>query len=154
MRPSQGYASRIEITLQQDSTVIISDNGRGIPVEPHPKYPKKSALEVILTILHSGGKFSDKAYQTSGGLHGVGISVVNALSDKMSVEVARDNILYRQTYSRGNATSKLKISGRSKIVVAQPCLSPRPRNFWSNCHFSPKRIHDLARSKAYLLSWR
>jgi topoisomerase-4 subunit B len=146
-----GYATRIEISLQQDSTVIISDNGRGIPVEAHPKYPKKSALEVILTILHSGGKFSDKAYQTSGGLHGVGISVVNALSDKMSVEVARENILYRQTYSRGEVTSKVEnlgaVKGRRGTTVT---FHPDPQIFGSNCHFSPKRMHDLARSKAYL----
>ena len=101
-----GHATRIEISLKADSTVVISDNGRGIPVEAHPKYPKKSALEVILTVLHSGGKFSDKAYQTSGGLHGVGISVVNALSDLLVVEVARDNVLYRQSYSRGAPTTK------------------------------------------------
>lgn len=146
-----GYATRIEISLKEDSTVIISDNGRGIPVEAHPKYPKKSALEVILTILHSGGKFSDKAYQTSGGLHGVGISVVNALSDKMSVEVARENILYRQTYSRGEPTSKIEnlgaIKNRRGTTVT---FHPDPQIFGTNCHFSPKRIHDLARSKAYL----
>lgn len=146
-----GHATRIDISLQADSTVVISDNGRGIPVEPHPKYPKKSALEVILTILHSGGKFSDKAYQTSGGLHGVGISVVNALSDAMSVEVARDNVLYRQTYSRGEVTSKLEnlgpIKGRRGTKVM---FHPDPQIFGEGCHFSPKRIHDLARSKAYL----
>jgi topoisomerase-4 subunit B len=146
-----GHASRIEISLLKDSTVVISDNGRGIPVEAHPKYPKKSALEVILTILHSGGKFSDKAYQTSGGLHGVGISVVNALSDKMSVEVARENILYRQTYSRGEVTSKLEnlgpVKGRRGTTVT---FHPDAQIFGEGCHFSPKRIHDLARSKAYL----
>jgi len=146
-----GHASRIEISLMKDSTVVISDNGRGIPVEDHPKYPKKSALEVILTILHSGGKFSDKAYQTSGGLHGVGISVVNALSDVMSVEVARDNVLYRQTYSRGHPTSKLQnigaVKGRRGTTVS---FHPDEQIFGANCHFSPKRIHDLARSKAYL----
>lgn len=146
-----GYANRIEISLKADSTVVISDNGRGIPVDPHPKYPKKSALEVILTVLHSGGKFSDKAYQTSGGLHGVGISVVNALSDVMSVEVARDNILYRQTYSRGEPTSKIQnlgaIKGRRGTTVS---FHPDPEIFGKGCHFSPKRIHDLARSKAYL----
>jgi topoisomerase IV subunit B len=146
-----GYANRIEIALLQDSTVVISDNGRGIPVEAHPKYPKKSALEVILTILHSGGKFSDKAYQTSGGLHGVGISVVNALSDKMSVEVARENTLYRQTYSRGEVTSKVEnlgaVKGRQGTTVT---FHPDPQIFGADCHFSPKRIHDLARSKAYL----
>jgi topoisomerase-4 subunit B len=146
-----GHASRIEITLQKDSTVIISDNGRGIPVDPHPKYPKKSALEVILTILHSGGKFSDKAYQTSGGLHGVGISVVNALSDVMTVEVARDNTLFRQTYSRGVATSKIQnlgaVKGRRGTTVT---FHPDSEIFGKAAHFSAKRIHDLARSKAYL----
>jgi len=146
-----GYATRIEISLLADSTVVISDNGRGIPVENHPKYPKKSALEVILTILHSGGKFSDKAYQTSGGLHGVGISVVNALSDKLTIEVARENILYRQTYSRGLPTSKLEncgaVKGRRGTTVT---FHPDPQIFGDSCFFAPKRIHDLARSKAYL----
>lgn len=146
-----GHATRIEIALHKDGTVVISDNGRGIPVEAHPKYPKKSALEVILTILHSGGKFSDKAYQTSGGLHGVGISVVNALSDILTVEVARDNLLYRQTYSRGVPTSQLEnkgsVKGRRGTTVS---FHPDPEIFGHNSHFSPKRIHDLARSKAYL----
>lgn len=146
-----GHATRIEIALHKDGTVVISDNGRGIPVEAHPKYPKKSALEVILTILHSGGKFSDKAYQTSGGLHGVGISVVNALSDILTVEVARDNLLYRQTYSRGVPTSQLEnkgsVKGRRGTTVS---FHPDPDIFGHNSHFSPKRIHDLARSKAYL----
>lgn len=146
-----GHATRIEISLKADSTVVISDNGRGIPVEDHPKYPKKSALEVILTVLHSGGKFSDKAYQTSGGLHGVGISVVNALSDLLVVEVARDNVLYQQTYSRGAPTSKLQnmgaVKGRRGTTVS---FHPDPEIFGAGCHFTPKRIHDLARSKAYL----
>lgn len=146
-----GHATRIEISLKADSTVVISDNGRGIPVEAHPKYPKKSALEVILTVLHSGGKFSDKAYQTSGGLHGVGISVVNALSDLLVVEVARDNVLYRQTYSRGAPTTKLEtigaVKGRRGTTVS---FHPDPQIFGEHLHFSPKRIHDLARSKAYL----
>ncbi len=146
-----GHANRIDIELQVDGTVIVTDNGRGIPVEAHPKFPKKSALEVILTTLHSGGKFSQKAYQTSGGLHGVGSSVVNALSDKMWVEVARDNTLYRQTYSRGNPTSKLvtvgAVKGRRGTTIA---FHPDPEIFGSNIEFSPKRIHDLARSKAYL----
>jgi topoisomerase-4 subunit B len=91
-----GHATRIEVALNKDGSVTIADNGRGIPVDNHPKYPGKSALEVILTTLHSGGKFNAGAYQTSGGLHGVGSSVVNALSDKMIVEVARDKKLYRQ----------------------------------------------------------
>src|SRR5580692_4293508 len=96
-----GHASRIELELGADDSVTVRDNGRGIPVDPHPKFPGKSALEIILTTLHSGGKFGGDAYKTSGGLHGVGISVVNALSDELSVEVARDRRLYRQHYRRG-----------------------------------------------------
>src|ERR687897_778927 len=102
-----GHASRIEVTLEPGNRLTISDNGRGIPVDEHPKYPGKSALEVILTTLHSGAKFSHKAYATSGGLHGVGVSVVNALSDELHVEVARDQLLYEQSYSKGHPTSKL-----------------------------------------------
>src|ERR1700733_9683349 len=89
-----GHATRIEIELGQDNNITIRDNGRGIPIDPHPKFPKKSALEVIFTMLHSGGKFSGKSYETSGGLHGVGISVVNALSDQLEVEVIRDRVVY------------------------------------------------------------
>src|SRR6056297_2511626 len=96
-----GHANRIEVEVNADHSVTIRDNGRGIPVDPHPKFPDKSALEVILCTLHSGGKFSGKAYQTSGGLHGVGISVVNALSDRLRVEVARDKRLWAQEFSRG-----------------------------------------------------
>ena len=96
-----GHANRIEMEFHDDGSITIQDNGRGIPVDPHPKFPKKSALEVILTTLHSGGKFSDKVYATSGGLHGVGLSVVNALCDRLTVEVARDRKLWRQEYRRG-----------------------------------------------------
>jgi topoisomerase-4 subunit B len=96
-----GHATRIEVTLDMGNRLTVSDNGRGIPVDEHPKYPGKSALEVILTTLHSGGKFSDKAYATSGGLHGVGVSVVNALSTDTVVEVARNRELYRQSFARG-----------------------------------------------------
>ena len=102
-----GHASRIEMELHRDGSVTIKDNGRGIPVDPHPKFKNKSALEVILTTLHSGGKFNDKVYATSGGLHGVGISVVNALSETLTVEVIRDRKLFTQTYSRGKPKSKL-----------------------------------------------
>ena len=100
-----GHASRIDVTLGKDGFVTVRDDGRGMPIDAHPKFKNKSALEVVFTMLHSGGKFSGKAYATSGGLHGVGASVVNALSDKMEVEVARDRKLYRQTYSRGKPTS-------------------------------------------------
>ena len=96
-----GWADRIEVSLDEDGYITVTDNGRGIPVDPHPKFPDKSALEVVLTILHAGGKFSDKAYKTSGGLHGVGISVVNALSSVLEVEVAREKVLWSQNYSRG-----------------------------------------------------
>jgi topoisomerase-4 subunit B len=95
-----GHASWIEVKLDADGFLSVIDNGRGIPVDPHPKYPDKSALEVIMTTLHAGGKFSNKAYETAGGLHGVGISVVNALSERVEVEVARDRKLYRQAFER------------------------------------------------------
>src|SRR5438034_9365808 len=100
-----GHANRIELELNAEGWVTVRDNGRGIPVDQHPKFPSKSALEVILTMLHSGGKFGGDAYKTSGGLHGVGISVVNALSDRLSVEVALDRQLWVQEYSRGVAKS-------------------------------------------------
>src|SRR6202162_6440458 len=106
-----GHATRIEMELSGEGWVTVRDNGRGIPVDPHPKFPKTSALEVILTTLHSGGKFGGDAYKTSGGLHGVGISVVNALSDVLTVEVARDRHLYVQEYSRGKPKTKLKNKG-------------------------------------------
>ena len=108
-----GYASRIEISLNADYSVTITDNGRGIPVDNHPKYPGKSALEVILTTLHSGGKFGGNAYKVSGGLHGVGSSVVNALSVKLVVEVARDKKLYRQEYSCGKPVTPLLLVGNA-----------------------------------------
>ncbi len=146
-----GYANLIEIHLNKDNSVVISDNGRGIPVDPHPKYPKKSALEVILTVLHSGGKFSNKAYQTSGGLHGVGISVVNALSDDTIVDVVRDGTLYRQTFSKGLVTSKLEIVGKAPKGKRGTSVQfhPDPEIFGAQ-KLSARRIHDLARSKAYL----
>src|SRR4029450_8054375 len=102
-----GHASFIEVELDADGFATVIDNGRGIPADPHPKFKNKSALEVIMCMLHAGGKFNSKAYETSGGLHGVGVSVVNALSDELIVEVARNQELFRQTYSRGIATSKV-----------------------------------------------
>jgi topoisomerase IV subunit B len=145
-----GHCDRIDIILNPDHSVTIRDNGRGIPVDPHPKYPKQSALEVILTTLHSGGKFSDKAYETSGGLHGVGISVVNALTDKLTVEVMRDKKLYRQTYSRGLPTSKLQTVGPAKENGTAVTFHPDPEIFGKNPVFHPEWIYRLARSKAYL----
>ena len=106
-----GHASFIEVTLEPGNWLTVRDNGRGIPVDPHPKFKNLSALEVILTTLHSGGKFGGKAYETSGGLHGVGSSVVNALSEMLEVEVARDRVLWKQSYARGKPTTKLVNAG-------------------------------------------
>jgi topoisomerase-4 subunit B len=146
-----GHATRIEMELDAGNRITIRDNGRGIPVDPHPKFPKKSALEVILTMLHSGGKFSNKAYETSGGLHGVGISVVNALSDSLDVEVIRDKTLYTQSYSRGEPQGKLKkegsIANRKGTSIA---FHPDPDIFGTKARFRPERLYKLARSKAYL----
>ncbi|MCB1650990.1 MAG: type IIA DNA topoisomerase subunit B, partial [Alphaproteobacteria bacterium] len=148
-----GHADWIEISLEGDYSLVIRDNGRGIPVDEHPKYPGKSALEVILTTLHSGGKFGNKAYETSGGLHGVGISVVNALSDDMWVEIARDKRLYRQSYSRGKPTSKLEnlgaVHNRRGTTVS---FHPDPEIFGDKAHFKPAWLYQMARSKAYLYS--
>ena len=145
-----GHASLIEVTLAAGNTLAVRDNGRGIPVDPHPKYKKLSALEVILTTLHSGGKFSGKSYETSGGLHGVGSSVVNALSDAMEVEVARDRVLWRQAYSRGKPTTKLQNAGPvQNRRGTQIRFHPDPDIFGS-LQFSPARLYRLCRSKAYL----
>ena len=148
-----GHADWIEIGLEANGSLIIRDNGRGIPVDKHPKYPDKSALEVILTTLHSGGKFSADAYETSGGLHGVGISVVNALSDDMWVEVARDKTLWKQSYSRGLPTSKLEnlgtVSNRRGTTVS---FHPDPEIFGEKAKFKPAWLFQMARSKAYLYS--
>src|SRR5512138_879533 len=146
-----GHASRIEIELKPGNRVSISDNGRGIPVDPHPKYKPKSALEVILTTLHSGAKFSQKAYATSGGLHGVGVSVVNALSDELHVEVARDQLLYEQHYSKGNPTTKLSkgtpVKNRRGTTIT---FRPDVTIFGKEAQFRPARLYRMARSKAYL----
>ncbi|MCB9975508.1 MAG: DNA topoisomerase IV subunit B [Rhodospirillales bacterium] len=148
-----GHADWIEIRLEPGNVLTITDNGRGIPVDKHPKFKKKSGLEVALTTLHSGGKFSNKAYATSGGLHGVGISVVNALSDFMSVEVAIDRTLYKQTYSRGIPQTKLKNMGsvhnrRGTSVT----FHPDPEIFGEKMKFKPAWLYSMARSKAYLFS--
>jgi len=146
-----GHANWIEIELKEGNLVTIRDNGRGIPVDPHPKFPKKSALEVILTTLHAGGKFNDKVYHTAGGLHGVGISVVNALSDHLEVEVARDQQLYRQEYSRGTPTGKIKNAGSVKNRRGTSVtFHPDAEIFGAKARFRPEKVYKLIRSKAYL----
>jgi len=146
-----GHASRIEIELSADQVVTVIDNGRGIPVDPHPKFKDKSALEVIFTTLHSGGKFSGEAYETSGGLHGVGISVVNALSDHLEVEVARDQKIWKQTYSRGAAVSKLDEIGTTRNRRGTTVrFHPDAQIFGPRAHFRPSILYRMARSKAYL----
>src|SRR3954470_4045629 len=146
-----GHATFIEVDVEASGFVAVTDNGRGIPVDPHPKFPKKSALEVIMTTLHAGGKFDSKVYETSGGLHGVGVSVVNALSERLAVEVARGQELYRQSFERGKPKTKLEKLGRvlnrrgTKIH-----FRPDPQIFGAKVAFRPQRIFKMARSKAYL----
>ena len=147
-----GHASRIEVRLEEGNRLTIADNGRGMPVDEHPKFPGKSTLEVILSTLHSGGKFSGKAYATSGGLHGVGVSVVNALSEHTRVEVARDKTLYAQEFSKGQTLGPIETVGaapnRRGTTVS---FTPDPEIFGER-KFSAKRLFQLARSKAYLFA--
>lgn len=146
-----GHASEIHVRLLPNNTLHVSDNGRGIPVDPHPKYPDKSALEVIVTTLHSGGKFKEGAYETSGGLHGVGLSVVNALSDHLLVKVYRDGTEYTQTFSKGHTTSPiLKDEAPKRKRGTTIEFQPDPEIFVDTSEFSAKRIHDILKSKAYL----
>src|SRR5438067_5021478 len=146
-----GHASFIEVELSADGFLTVTDNGRGIPVDPHPKFPKKSALEVIMCTLHSGGKFDSKVYETSGGLHGVGVSVVNALSSRLEVEVARDQQLYRQSYRRGKPTGKLEKLGKTQNRRGtKVSFTPDPEIFGKNVEFNAARLFRMARSKAYL----
>ena len=147
-----GHATEIVIHLLDNKTLMIADNGRGIPVDKHPKYPNKSALEVILTMLHSGGKFSNKAYATSGGLHGVGISVVNALSSKLTVEVLRDGKLHNQEYSKGHAVTKITSKPAGKGSGTKVTFHPDEEIFGDKTQFSPERIYNSAKAKAYLYS--
>ncbi len=147
-----GHASRIEITLEPGNRLIISDNGRGIPVDPHPKFPDKSALEVILSTLHSGGKFAGKAYATSGGLHGVGVSVVNALSSETIVEVARNKELFRQSFSRGITMGPLEKLGPVNNRRGTTVSFVPDTEIFGELHFRPQRLFRLARSKAYLFA--
>ena len=155
-----GHASFIEVELGADGFLTVSDNGRGIPVDPHPKFPKKSALEVIMCTLHAGGKFDSKVYETSGGLHGVGVSVVNALSSRLEVEVARGQQLHRMAFERGLPKGKLenlgKVSNRRGTRVR---FKPDPDIFGAKATFKPQRLFKMARSKAYLfggveIRWR
>ena len=145
-----GHADTIWVEMLAGNRILVRDNGRGMPVDPHPKYKNISALEVILTKLHSGGKFNSKVYATSGGLHGVGVSVVNALSDELIVEVARDRQAWVQTFSRGKPTSKLKSAGpapnRRGTTVT---FHPDPEIFGKHA-FAAERLYRMARSKSYL----
>jgi topoisomerase IV subunit B len=154
-----GFASRIELELGADGRVTVRDNGRGIPTDPHPRFPAKSALEIILTMLHSGGKFGGSAYRTAGGLHGVGISVVNALSDRLEVEVARDRRLWRQRYARGIPQGPVQdcgpVQNRRGTTLS---FHPDPEIF-GEARFRPALLYRMARSKAYLfrgveIRWR
>lgn len=146
-----GHATWIDVSLSADGFLTITDNGRGIPVDPHPKFKDKSALEVILTTLHAGGKFDSKVYETSGGLHGVGVSVVNALSEELVVEVARSRKLYRQVFRRGHAQAPLELVGdtqnRRGTLVR---FKPDAQIFGKGAKFQPARLLKMARSKAYL----
>ncbi|MCK1279557.1 MULTISPECIES: DNA topoisomerase IV subunit B [Bradyrhizobium] len=146
-----GHATFIGVELSADGFLTVTDNGRGIPIDPHPKFPKKSALEVIMCTLHSGGKFDSKVYETSGGLHGVGISVVNALSSLLEVEVARSQKLYRMTFERGHPKGKLedlgKINNRRGTRVR---FKPDTDIFGAKAAFKPQRLFKMTRSKAYL----
>ncbi len=147
-----GHATRIEVTLEPGNKLTITDNGRGIPVGMHPKFPGQSALEVILTTLHSGGKFTDKAYATSGGLHGVGISVVNALSTVTVVEVAINKELFRQSFAQGLPTSGLEKVGAAPNRRGTSVSFIPDQEIFGEQKFKPARLYRLARSKAYLFA--
>ena len=146
-----GHANLIEVRFDADGSLTVTDNGRGIPVDPHPKFKDKSALEVIMTTLHAGGKFDSKVYETSGGLHGVGISVVNALSEILEVDVFRSRQHFRQTFSRGHAQGPLeKIGEVHNRRGTQIRFKPDPQIFGGKAAFDPARLYKMARSKAYL----
>ena len=146
-----GHASWIDVEMEANGFISVTDNGRGIPVDPHPKFKNKSALEVIMCTLHAGGKFDSKVYETSGGLHGVGVSVANALSERMEVEVAREQQLYKMVFERGKPKGKLEKLGRvpnrrgTKIR-----FKPDAQIFGAKAAFDPARVFKMARSKAYL----
>jgi topoisomerase-4 subunit B len=146
-----GHADWIEVELAADGFVTVTDNGRGIPVDPHPKFPKKSALEVIMCTLHAGGKFDSEVYETSGGLHGVGVSVANALSERMEVEVARGQKLYRMAFERGKPVTKLQDAGKAPNRRGTKVrFRPDPQIFGAKVQFKAERVFKMTRSKAYL----
>src|SRR6478752_9962766 len=151
-----GHATRIEVVLEAvegtAGRLTVADNGRGIPVDEHPKFPGKSSLEVILTTLHSGGKFSGKAYATSGGLHGVGVSVVNALSSNVRIEVARNKELYAQEFERGHPTGGLQHLGMTPNRRGTTVAFTPDTEIFGDRDFKPARLFKLARSKAYLFA--
>ena len=155
-----GHASWIEVEMEADGFVTVTDNGRGIPVDPHPKFKNKSALEVIMCTLHAGGKFNSKVYETSGGLHGVGVSVANALSERMEVEVAREQQLYRMAFEHGKPKGKLEKAGHAPNRRGTKIrFRPDPEIFGPKTAFKAERIFKMARSKAYLfggveIRWR
>eukprot|EP01040_Poterioochromonas_malhamensis_P025991 gene25991-32567_t len=142
-----GHARTIEVKLEADGALSVRDDGRGIPVDPHPKHPGKSALEVIMTVLHSGGKFSGKAYETSGGLHGVGVSVVNALSDRLDITVWRDGFEWRQSFCRGKPIGPIERGAPSKKKGTLVRFTPDEEIFGEACAFKPARLYRMARSK-------
>ena len=146
-----GHADWIEVEMAEDGFVTVTDNGRGIPVDPHPKFKNKSALEVIMCMLHAGGKFDSKVYETSGGLHGVGVSVANALSERMEVEVARGQRLYRMAFERGKPKTKLQDAGKAPNRRGTKVrFRPDPEIFGAKPYFKPERVFKMTRSKAYL----
>jgi topoisomerase-4 subunit B len=155
-----GHATYIEVSLEDGEWLSVADNGRGMPVDPHPKFPGKSALEIIMTKLHAGGKFDSGAYETSGGLHGVGVSVVNALSSRVEVEVARGQTLYRQAFERGVPVTKLEVVGRApNRRGTRVRFHPDEQIFGKSAHFDPARLFKMTRAKAYLfggveIRWR
>jgi len=147
------FASFIEIRIEKNNLISVYDNGRGIPVDPHPNFTDKSALEVIMTTLHAGGKFSNKVYQTSGGLHGVGISVVNALSEFVDVEIYRDKKIYNQKFSRGSCLTKLKqVNKKTNKKGTKISFKPDPEIFGLENKFNVKKLYNFSKSKAYLFA--
>src|SRR5579863_2813806 len=154
-----GHAKVIEVSFSAEGVLTVRDDGRGMPVDPHPKFPGKSALEVIMTVLHSGGKFSGKAYETSGGLHGVGVSVVNALAERVDVTVWKDGFEWRQSFSRGKPLAPLERLGPTRRRGTSVSFAPDPEIFGADVAFRPARLYRMARSKAYLfrgveIRWR